>query len=273
MQDKRVLEIISNDTKEEVCKLDVITPEIFTQVFVEKAKEHNVENVEQFVSDYIHQQIENYLQLQNKTSEHANQLSQTTSKAIDAIKEQDDSALQEVLVQTQELRQEIDSLKESLYKDELTGAYNRKWLHDHLVSENSSQFEKNGVMVLIDLNYFKIINDTYGHIIGDKVLVFITSQLKKTKGKVVRYGGDEFLVFFQQDVTPHTVKQMMQKLREDLLKKHLKAKDAEFRVSFSIGVASFEKGENLDEVIERADTDTYEDKESIKKRIQGISIS
>ena len=272
MQDKRVLEIVSNETKEEVCNLDIVTPEIFAEVFRQKAREHDIEDMENSVERYLKEQVQSYMQLQNKTSKQANRLSETTSKAIEAIRERDDDRLEEVLHETQKLREEINLLRESLYKDELTGAYNRKWIHDNLLKEKSNQFARGGVMALIDLNYFKTINDTYGHIIGDKVLVFIATQLKKTKGRVVRYGGDEFLLFFQKGATPQSVRQILQSVREDLLKKHLKAKDAEFRVSFSIGVTPYEEDENLDEVIERADSDMYQDKQQIKKIVTGIEV-
>ena len=272
MQDRRVLEIISNETKDKVCNMDVITPEIFANLFMQNAKKHHIDNYEEMMQDFLAKQVESYLHIQDKTSKQADQLSETTSKALEAIKEKNDEALSEVLFETQKLRKEIDKLKESLYKDELTGAYNRKWLHDHLLAQNGNQFTQKGVMSLIDLNYFKTINDTYGHIIGDKVLVFITSQLKKIAPHVVRYGGDEFLVFFEDENSPKHVKDLMTKRRENLLKKHLKAKDAEFRVSFSIGVTPFQKGDDLTEVIERADVDMYDDKQQIKKSVRGIDV-
>ena len=272
MQDRRVLEIISNETKDKVCNMDVITPEIFANLFMQNAKKHHIDNYDEMMQDFLAKQVENYLHIQDKTSKQTDQLSKTTSKAIEAIKEKNDEALADVLFETQKLRKEIDKLKESLYRDELTGAYNRKWLHDHLISATSNQFAKKGVMALIDLNYFKTINDTYGHIIGDKVLVFITTQLKKVSPHVVRYGGDEFLVFFEGSTSCEDVKSLMRKKRDELLKKHLKAKDAEFRVSFSIGVTVFQKGENLNEVIERADVDMYDDKVQIKKSVTGIDV-
>lgn len=267
-----MLEIISNETKDKICQMDVITPEIYTNLFMQNAKKHHIENYNEYMQNFLSQQVENYLHIQDETSQQADKLTKTTNKAIEAIQEKNDEALKEVLSETQKLRKEIEKLKESLYKDELTGAYNRKWLHDHLIMQNSNQFEKEGILALIDLNYFKIVNDTYGHIIGDKVLVFVTSQLKKTNADVVRYGGDEFLVFFDERSSVDGVRKKIQKLREDLLKKHLKAKDADFRISFSIGVAEFKKGERVDEVIERADVDMYEDKQKIKERVPGIEV-
>ncbi len=272
MKNERILEIISNETKEEICNRDVVTPEIFASVFISKAKEHNFDNLEESVSKYIQRQISHYMQIQDKTSKTADRLSETTNKAIEAIEEKNDDALNEVLVETQNLKKEVEKLKASLYKDELTGCFNRKWLYDNFIEENTKKFKKKGVLGLVDLNYFKLVNDTYGHIIGDKVLIFVAAQLKKTKANVVRYGGDEFLVLFDDKTTVEEAANKLKSLREDLLKKHLKAKDAEFRVSFSIGVAAFKEGDNLDAVIEKADVDMYEDKRRIKERIKGIDV-
>lgn len=267
---ERILTIVTNDVKERVCDMKVVTPEIYAGVFTEVAKSHDIDYGD-MVKGYIDKEIERYLQLQNQTTINADKLSQNTSKAIDAIEQKDTKSLQEVHSETEKLKQELQRLKESLYSDELTNAFNRKWLFDTLTDQDRNLIHE-GVVGLIDLNYFKQINDTYGHIIGDKVLVFIVAQLKKSRGKVVRYGGDEFLVFFQSQTDSEAMKGVLVGIREEILKKHLKAKDHEFRVSFSIGMASYLPGEKLDLVIERADSDMYADKEEIKQRIKGIDI-
>jgi diguanylate cyclase (GGDEF)-like protein len=272
MEKERVLEIVSNETKDEICKLDVVTPEIFADVFLDKIKKYDIKNYEEFVDKYINDKVNNFLQIQNETSQKANQLSKTTSKAIEAISEKNDDSLKQVLVETSKLKQEIEKLKESLYKDELTGAYNRKWIYDNLVKEDTNNFLKSGVLALIDLNYFKTINDTFGHIIGDKVLKFVATQLKKSKANVVRYGGDEFLVIFDDKSDVDEVRKKLKILREQLLKKHLKAKEAEFRVSFSIGATDFKEDDIVEDVVDKADKDMYDDKISIKKTVKGIEV-
>lgn len=269
---ERVLEIVSNETKDYICKLDVVTPEIFTATFLEFAKKHQLEDYEKVVEEYINSKMVNFLQIQDETTKKASKLSKTTSRAIEAIQEKNDSSLNDVLSETKKLRKELERLKESLYKDELTSVYNRKWLYDSLVDEQKNSFTQKGVLALIDLNYFKIVNDTYGHIIGDKVLIFVASQLKKTKAKVVRYGGDEFLILFDKLSSASGVKAKLEQLREELLKKHLKAKEANFRISFSIGATGFDVGDILDDVVDCADKDMYDDKINIKKRITGIAV-
>lgn len=270
-KNERMLTIITSDVKEDICQRDVITPEIFANVFLHVAKEHDVE-YEEMARKYISGEVEKFLKLQTETTDTVNKLSQNTTDAINAIESKDENTLKSVLSETKSLKKELERLKESLHTDELTNVYNRKWLFEYIVTKEKHTFKTDGVVALVDLNYFKQVNDTYGHIVGDKVLVFIASQLKRSKGSVVRYGGDEFLIFFEGGYDSQEIRKILSQLREDIVKKHLKARNAEFRVSFSIGVAKYFAGEVLEEVIERADTDMYEDKKEIKKRITGIEI-
>ena len=273
MSDTRVLQIISNETKDKVCQLDVVTPEVFTNIFMENAKKHKLDaEYSKHLEEFLLEEVAHYLKIQNQTTKQADSLEKSTSKAINAIASKDDETLKEVLHETKQLKKELQKLKESLYKDELTGAYNRKWLYEHFIEERSHLFKKSGVLGLIDLNYFKQINDRYGHIIGDKVLVFIATQLRKISHNIVRYGGDEFLVLCEETSDAALLQKRLVELRESLLKKHLKAKDAEFRVSFSIGTAPFSPKKRLEDVIDQADEKMYEDKKEIKKEVQGIDI-
>lgn len=208
--------------------------------------------------------------LQEQTSNNAKTLGENADKAINAIKKKDEAILAEVLKETQQLREEIEKLKESVYTDELTSVYNRKWLHDNLLCEKGECLIDSGTLAIIDLNYFKLINDTFGHIVGDKVLVYIAHLLNKMKDNVIRYGGDEFIVIFSKEIPQQEVVDKLKGLREKVLSKKLKTKDSQFTVSFSFGVKEFKKGEKLIDVIESADEHMYKDKTEIKKIVKGI---
>jgi diguanylate cyclase (GGDEF)-like protein len=268
----KFLELISNETKDSIMSMPVVTPSVYASIFSKYAIEHNVDldDEAKLSHDLIISECSNLTKLQKQTSKSVQQLSHNTDRAINAIKNNDESVLNEVLAQTQELRQEILKLKEAVYKDELTHIYNRKWLHDNLLEENGDSLKYDGTLAMIDLNYFKIINDTYGHIIGDKVLIFIAAQLTKTKQSVVRYGGDEFIVIFRTDTDLNEAVNLLNKLRENIISKKLKTGDASFKVSFSIGAHEFKKGDKLSEIIELADKNMYDDKIEIKKRVTGI---
>lgn len=266
-----ILQIISNETLNSLRDTQVITPSIYTTIFTKNALKHemNMDDENKITDTLLNDKIEMCHSVQEKNSNNVIQLSDTTSRAISAIKEKDENSLIQVLQETEKLRQQIDDLKEAVYRDELTRSYNRKWMYDHFVNREDETFTLSGTLAIIDLNFFKIINDTYGHIVGDKVLAFLASQLQKTKQSVIRYGGDEFIVIFK-DTDSATALASINTIRESIIAKKLKSGSDTFRVSFSIGAYTFKEGEVLPNVIELADKNMYDDKVKIKKRITGI---
>ena len=271
-KENNVFQIITNETKENINQMDIVTPSIYSSVFSKHAEEHNqsLENEYELSKKILEQECAYLTDLQTKTAKNANLLSANTSKAINAIREKNDSLLNEVLQETEALREEVEKLRESVYQDELTRTYNRKWLHDNFMNEDKKTFKDGGVLAIIDLNYFKIINDTHGHIIGDKVLIFIANRLKTISKNVVRYGGDEFLIIFDKESSIDRNIKLLNKTRESILAKKLKAHEEMFTLSFSFGLTQFNADDELSKVIEDADKNMYDDKIQIKKRVTGI---
>jgi len=268
----KVLEIVSSQTIDLSQSMKIVTPTIYATLFNENAKAHNyvLDDEVKVSKELMEEECSHIMKMRETNHNNASKLSQTTSKAITAIQEKDEHSLNEVLQETEKLRKEIEALKETVYKDELTNIFNRKWLKDHYIKNECETFSSSGTLAIIDLNFFKQINDTYGHTIGDKVLIFIANNLKKTKSHVVRYGGDEFLVIFENESVLSHVLNKINTIRKDITSKKLKAKQSEFKVSFSIGLAGFEVGDNFSSVVEIADKNMYKDKEAIKKTITGI---
>lgn len=266
-----ILKIVSNETIDATHNISIVTPSIYKSMFAKNASVHgaDLDDEEKITDTLLDNKINMCNVVQEQNSDNVLKLSAHTDKAIIAIKEKDTNTLVEVLKETNALKQEIEKLKEAVYKDELTNVYNRKWLNDNYLDIDTDVFNKNGTLAIIDLNYFKIVNDTHGHIIGDKVLVFIANQLKITKGHVIRYGGDEFIILFSNSKQDTAITKL-NALRDNIISKKLKAGDHSFRVSFSIGAHEFKQGDSLNETIELADKDMYNDKIKIKEKITGI---
>jgi diguanylate cyclase (GGDEF)-like protein len=271
-KDKTIFKIITNETLNSIKEMDMVTPTIYSSVFSKFAYKHNqsLENEEKISRNILEEECSFLTELQTKTAKNVNLLNENTTKAINAIKDKNDSLLNEVLQETESLRLEVEKLRASVYQDELTHTHNRKWLHDNFMQEDKESFNQDGVLAIIDLNYFKIINDTHGHIIGDKVLVFIVNRLKSLSSDVVRYGGDEFLILFPKNSSVKHTQKILHKTRESVLSKKLKAHEEMFTLSFSFGLTEFKAGDKLAEVIENADKNMYDDKIQIKKRVTGI---
>ena len=274
MQSKeKILELISNETRSAVNNISIVTPSIYKSFFKKNALAHDTEldDEEKMTDSLLDNKIQMCSTVQNLNSQNVMQLSNSTNKAITAIREKDEATLTQILNETESLRKEIEKLKEAVYKDELTNVFNRKWMHDTFLEEESDNFKKNGTLAIVDLNFFKLVNDTYGHIVGDKVLVFVANQLKMTKEKVIRYGGDEFIVLFGETVDQDTAFSKLNQIREKIITQKLKTGENSFRVSFSIGTYEFGEGDSLASVIELADKNMYADKVKIKQRITGIN--
>lgn len=252
-------------------KLDIVMPSMYASIFSNIAREYqyDIADEEAMSNDIMDEKLRRYDEMSEQTSEQVDRLSQSTSKAIDAMAHKDEALLQQSLAETRALRKEIEKLKHAVYLDPLTKAYNRKWLEDNFLEENYL-LNSDGAMVLVDMNYFKEINDVYGHIVGDKVLIYIANHLRDTDASVVRYGGDELILLFGKEISVEDVVQQMRHSRERILKRKFKSNEDTFKVSFSMGIVPFSQGMELADVIESADVEMYKDKEKIKKRIQGL---
>lgn len=100
-------------------------------------------------------------------------------------------------------KDEYIEIKKQAFVDSLTGFYNRNFLETYKTSIflDSVSKQTSLITIFLDLNGFKAVNDNYGHLIGDEVLVVVTKCIRRsTRGKtdyLIRYGGDEFVAFFQ----------------------------------------------------------------------------
>lgn len=123
-------------------------------------------------------------------------------------------------------------------------------------------------VAMADVDQFKRINDTQGHETGDKILAQIASLLSETlrmPDKVGRYGGEEFLIVF-----PHTTLAQSRKIAERM---RVAIEKADFgpvgsgRITISVGVTQFQKGEDLEHVLSRVDKALYEAKSAGRNRV------
>ena len=266
---KKEFKYISNETKKKIEDMEVVLPSMYASIFAGVASREHVrlEPQERLASEMLDEKIEQFSRLNETTSSHVNRLSLSASKAVSAMEAQNMHLLAEVLAETRALRAEVEALKSAVNEDALTKVHNRKWFNDNYLTDGGRLFNRSGVMALIDLNDFKLINDTIGHISGDKVLVYIAGQLKRAGAEVVRYGGDEFMLLFDRQMTTQEAHKKLHIIRELVMKKPLKVQDQSFKTSFSYGAVAFGEGDELERVIHAADEAMYEDKKKIKSRV------
>ena len=149
--------------------------------------------------------------------------------------------------------------------DPLTGLYNRRFAEQRLKAE-IARSERKGhplIVVLIDLNDFKQINDTYGHQAGDTVLKEFAKRLNRaTRGSdlAARWGGDEFMMLLV-DCEPPQLPTILARLDGF----SIEAQGRELPVAHAVGWKSYQQGESMSDLIERADRMLYINKGASKK--------
>jgi len=155
--------------------------------------------------------------------------------------------------------------------DSLTGLYNRRYLNDlikRLEAENDEPGQS--AIIMIDLDNFKSINDTYGHPVGDTMLINVSTKIKKHVRKTdiaCRYGGDEFLVYLPgaNALAAHII---AEGLRQDILSDITSTETGDkLHQTISMGITESKPGDSFDGCLLRADAALYKAKKEGKNRI------
>ncbi|MFJ7934915.1 GGDEF domain-containing protein [Sporosarcina sp. NPDC096371] len=163
---------------------------------------------------------------------------------------------------------ENDSLIEHLaYHDVLTSLHNRAYFVPKVkerMMKLSAGSQKESALVLIDLNRFKRINDTFGHAIGDQVLQHSAMLLKQTvraDDLVARLGGDEFVVFLEDFPSQRTVFDWNDRLQNAFQQNPFETGSITIQIELSVGIAFFPKeADNFENLFQLADWNMYEHK-------------
>jgi diguanylate cyclase (GGDEF)-like protein len=168
------------------------------------------------------------------------------------------------------LEQANKKITELLNKDYLTQVGNRKYFYERfeeMVSHHKRAKIGKLALILCDIDHFKQVNDTYGHDVGDLVLVKFASTLKEKLRKedvVARFGGEEFIVILNcRD--EEDVKEVAERLRK--LISTITIDGYDLAVTASFGAAEYEFGDTLDAVIKRADEAMYEAKSKGRNKV------
>jgi diguanylate cyclase (GGDEF)-like protein len=168
-----------------------------------------------------------------------------------------------------ELKSKEKELYEKSITDPLTQLYNRGFFNEMLQKKllESKRYKFPLSLALIDIDFFKKINDNYGHLTGDCVLKELALLLKKHfRGSdiIARYGGEEFAV-----IMPFTDLESACKKMDEFRKvvENFRFCDSELKVTISVGVKEYNKKDSLEEFIKKADDNLYEAKRSGRNKV------
>ena len=248
----RKLEQITEQTKKLIDKIPIVEPKLYEKIFNDA--------VEEYEGSVFYINEESVLDLSNKLHEQADNI-------VNAVDTEEYEKIADYRNAIVALKEENEKLLKIAYKDELTGAYGRRWLFAKKVKDG--RFIDNGYLVLIDMNKFKQLNDKYGHNVGDSILkLFVEALQNKASIKnracdIVRFGGDEFLIIIGEsnDFKDAEIEECLLSLKKTLVNKiQIKATGERISIDFSFGIANYLANYEFRNILEIADKKMFASK-------------
>lgn len=174
----------------------------------------------------------------------------------------------------EQLRKNVDQAVESSVIDALTGLYNRRYFNMHLSTVCQKAYENNKplAIAILDIDFFKSVNDGYGHDIGDEVLIEFSDRLKnqiRSADLGVRLGGEEFVMIMPETDLP-SASLVCERIRRMIQEKSFKVSHHKnfIDITCSIGIACLDSGgETIENFIKRADAALYRAKHTGRNRV------
>ncbi len=169
--------------------------------------------------------------------------------------------LEEIRIKNEKISVMNKMLKMQVITDPLTEVFNRRYLFEIFKREiaRAKRYNEPLSVIMMDIDHFKKINDTYGHMIGDKILKGIAKVIKeriRTSDIIARYGGEEFVI-----VLTNANLEIAQKIAEDLRQKVenivFKIEEKSIKATISLGVAQLKEDDDVDTLLIRADENLY----------------
>ena len=183
------------------------------------------------------------------------------------------AALTEAQSEIETLRAQLEQSQHEALFDSLTGLCNRLYFDEELATQS---LKPNLFLLLVDLDHFKKVNDTYGHVMGDLVLKATARKLQATcrdGAQAFRFGGEEFAVIIPNSsfARARGIAESMRKAVEKIRVKDKRSGEILGDIAASIGVAELTKGMNPLALIEKADKQLYEAKRLGRNRVMPMS--
>jgi diguanylate cyclase len=173
------------------------------------------------------------------------------------------------------LQSELDKASGQARLDPLTGALNRRGLDEAFAREVHAARRKGSTLCLamLDIDNFKVLNDTHGHNTGDAALTHLVTVARacmRPQDTMARYGGEEFVILLPDTSAEHAV-EAMQRLQRELTKRFFLQNNERLLITFSAGVAQLEANETPEDAVKRADHAMYLAKRAGKNRVFAAS--
>jgi len=255
---KTKLKEITDSTINELLKNEIILPSIYFQCFDKHAKTSEVdvheESFEKELSDLI---IDEFNVINNYVNEAITTIDLASGLTLDAqkaIKENNTLLLKNLYNQIGELKEELESITDNIYKDYLTKVNNKKWLY-HKYLTKDAKFKDDAIIALIDVSDYEYISSTYNKLISNNLLIYISNYLKeklKDEGlefELTRYLSNKFIITFNEDDISSIVS-LIENISSILFGTTLKSNSGIIiKPTFEFSMVKVKKDENFHEIL------------------------
>ena len=246
------------------CRANRIQSSVDSSIFTNSCELYELEGSEHICTPYtISNNLTLVLTIVTKTKEETSYVRTIMSDIEDYITTARPAIVSKKLMQM---------LNQMARNDQLTGMYNRKFLDEFVEVSIPQAFRSNisYAVLMIDIDYFKMINDNYGHDVGDDAIRIVSNVIKssiRSSDIAIRYGGEEFLVLLY-NCDEENVLKIADNIRKNFSKEKISAKGETFSKTLSIGCSLFPKdSDSIWKCIKYADVSLYHAKESGRNRV------
>ncbi|NOQ31907.1 MAG: diguanylate cyclase [Helicobacteraceae bacterium] len=246
------------------CRADRIHASVDSSIFKNSCPLYTFEGTDHICLPYsISNELTLVLTIVTKSDEQTEYVRSVTSDIEDYITTARPAIVSKKLMQT---------LNQMARVDQLTNMYNRKFL-DEFVDVSIPQATRTGTtygVLMIDVDYFKMINDNYGHDVGDEAIRIVSGVIKNKIRKAdiaIRYGGEEFLVLLYNCEEENIIK-IAEAIRTEFSKQNIHADEESFSKTLSVGCSNFPKdSDSIWKCIKFADISLYQAKNSGRNKV------
>ena len=258
---------------------DVLLSNYKFKEVVSKSFNHDVINLFVNIEGYLHkgllQEGEDFLSLLSRTAPQNRVVSiidkhlEAKAFQISVSKIDENSKCLVTLSDITKMKEQQINIEKEANIDGLTEVYNRRKFNEIFESEfkKAKRYEEVFSMAIVDIDNFKNFNDTYGHLIGDEVLITMAQTVSKALRETdtfARWGGEEFVILFQ-NTSKNTAKEVSQKLKDKIQANKHKVAGT---ITASFGVTQYEEGDTLESVFQRCDEALYLAKANGRNRVE-----
>lgn len=161
---------------------------------------------------------------------------------------------------TIEIQSFLNEMNDKIIKDELTGVYNRRFINERLPIDifKSISLKSPLSLVMLDIDFFKSINDNYGHFIGDSILsnlaLLIDNSIRKDSDWVARYGGEEFIIALDNTDNDAAYK-ISEEIRKKVEEKVFEYEGNRIKITLSLGIYTLDKDASDKNIIDKNGVD------------------